>query len=392
VIFALGLAAVCIASTAGTPSAFGRVDAEERTRGELVFVEHCLGCHRADAPSEIDLESDGPRRRRALTAAHVVDKGLMPPWLPGESSAPLRGGRRLTAADRTALVGWLREGAKISRPLPPVPPVVATAPLRTLIVGNEWSVGPDPDMQLRTFALDPPIDAPLLVGGIAFDGPIPPAVHTISLLADTSGFARRLDSADAGPGYDAPGDIGWNASGSAGAISRLAPTLSLPAGLAIEFPMGSIIVAEVHAEPRGKRELVECAIQLLAADRDATIVRPHSFTRLRPATLAAPTRAVAIIVRGSARSSTVKVTAVPPEGTPTTLLDIPTWNDRFAEPWVFAHPIPLSAGTRLCVEWERNEEASAIPPTSHAAAMEEPTIVLLTAPDEPATPGPASPR
>ena len=97
-------------------------------------------------------------------------------------------------------------------------------------------------------------------------------------------------------------------------------------------------------------------------------------------------------MRGSARSSTVKVTAVPPEGTPTTLLDIPTWNDRFAEPWVFAHPIPLAAGTRLFVECERNEEASAIPPTSHAAAMEEPTIVLLTAPDETATTGPASPR
>ncbi len=349
--------------------------------GEHVFVHRCLDCHRSGSPVDVDLESDAPRHRRALTAAKAVEDGLMPPWLPGDRSAPLLGCRRLAPEERAALLSWLRSGARRTKAFPPA---IAPAPSRTAItlaVAPEWIVAGEPDMQLRSFALELGVDRPLRIGGIEFEGRPPGSIHAVSLLADTTGFARRLDASDPAPGYDAPGDVGWTASGSLGALSRFGDSFRLPEGLALEVPAGSVIVAEVHAEPRGKPESASSRIGLVEADRDSVPVDAHSFSRRRPATLNADARAISIIVRAASSAASIRVTATAPDGCETALLDLPKWNDRFAEPWHFAEGIRLARGTMLAVEWARNADAPIAPPTSHAAAMEEPTVVVLTAPE-----------
>lgn len=208
----------------------------------------------------------------------------------------------------------------------------------------------------------------------------PGAVHSVSLLADTGGYATRLDASDPEAGYDAPGDIGLRASGSEGAASRLDPSWVLPPGFALEIPSQSTLVVEAHAEGRGKSESAACRVDLIAAVPGSTIVRAHSFSRLRPATIPECARAVAVMVRAAANAQTIEVVATSPDGARTLLLNIPRWNDRFSEPWVFDPPVPLDTGSLLSVEWTRDPEAPEIPPTSHAAAMSEPTVVVLAAP------------
>lgn len=76
---------------------------QQISAGAQVFSKSCLPCHGANSPAALDLTDPIALRRRATTAAQVVRDGLMPPWLPSESGAPLKDSRKLSATDRAAL-------------------------------------------------------------------------------------------------------------------------------------------------------------------------------------------------------------------------------------------------------------------------------------------------
>ena len=356
------------------------VTASTPEEGQDLFVRECLGCHRGDSPSQVDLAAPGPRGRRALTAAAAVRDGLMPPWLPGPMGAPLAHERRLNEHERATLVAWLERGAIVEGKLPPAPSVGVPAATTCLVNSPSWEVGAAPGMAMRAFAVELGNSQSLRVQGLALRCDSPGLVHSISLLADTRGYAQRLDAADPSPGYDAAGDIGLDASGSAGAVARLQGEWLLPRGCALEIPAQSTLVLEVHADPRGRTESTACRIDFFGADPGATTVKAYSFSRVLGARIGDASRAMTVLVRAGSNALGIHVIATAPDGSRTTLLEIPRWNERFSEPWNFDPPVPLAAGTQLSVEWTTNEEAPVIPATSHAAAMVEPTVVVLTAP------------
>lgn len=369
--FAPGIA-LLLASLAASPA---------MEHGQELFVRHCLECHRSNCPSQVDLAEQGSRKRRALTAAAVVRDGLMPPWLPGEESAPLLGNRRLSQEDRATLAQWLLRGAIVEGELPARPPSPDADARLHLASSPQWRVGADPGMAMRSFAIELNNPQPLRLRGLALTCDSPGLVQSISLLADTRGYARRLDAGDPLPGYDAAGDIGLRASGSDGAVARLDGKWLLPRGCAVELPTQSVLILEVHADPRGRLESTACAVDLLPAEPGARRVVAHSFSRLRSALVSIPSQAVAILVRAGSNARMIRVIASAPDRSRRVLLEIPQWNERFSEPWTFDQPVPLASQTELTVEWSINPEAPTTPPTSHAGAMVEPTVVLLTLPE-----------
>ncbi len=354
--------------------------------GAEVFSRACLSCHRSEGPSAFDLSTDAARIRRSATAALAVRDGLMPPWLPATTGSPLRGSRELSAVDERALLAWLDAGAPGPLPTTPgEPPHPGRAPLdgaRLEAVTNGWKLGAQPGMAIRTFAVSPKANAPLLVAGLELNCDSPGLIHRVSLLADSAGFARRLDTADPEPGYDAVGDIGLVASGSAGAVSRLAPRWELPHGFAIRIPPESVFVTEVHADARGKVESSTASIDLLPADPESRVLDALSLSGLRPIVVDGNMRAIAILVRTGSNTQSLRVRAVAPDGHETILLDIPRWNERLSEPWVFLDPVEICAGSRLTVESIKNPLAEQRPELSQARTMTnlgEPVVVILAA-------------
>ncbi len=235
-------------------------------------------------------------------------------------------------------------------------------------------------MIIRAFAIPQKLHEPLLIAGVEMHCETPGLIHEVSLLTDSAGFALRLDAADPDPGYDALGDIGLVASGSAGAVSRLSPRWMLPNGFAISIPRDSVIVAEVHTDARGKVEPTTTAIDLIPADLGARVVRSLSLNEIRPMTLEDETLAIAIHVRADANIKSLCVRAQATDGQVLTLLDIPNWNDRLSEPWIFLDPVRICAGSTISVESVRHAAEPQNATESQATSMMGaggPTVVIL---------------
>jgi hypothetical protein len=250
-------------------------------------------------------------------------------------------------------------------------------------VADGLQVGGDPGMTLRSFAIkqDPTMnpDAPKFFNAIEFVADAPGVVHSISFLWDALGYAARLDASDPAPGYDAVGDIGLQVSGSSGCISRLSTLWQLPKGYAMKIPIDAVLVAEVHAEGRGKMESTAGNVCFLAPEFPCKLVHAIAISPSRPAKVASACEAVSISIRAGSRVQSIDVFAKDAKGHLQCVLNIPKWNERLSEPWMFDPPLALGAGTELIVKSTVNTDAQKTPLDAHAAAMSQPMIVVLVA-------------
>ena len=238
-------------------------------------------------------------------------------------------------------------------------------------------------MTLRSFAIkqDPTMnpDAPKFFNAIEFVADAPGVVHSISFLWDELGYAARLDASDPAPGYDAVGDIGLQVSASSGGVSRLSTLWRLPKGYAMKIPIDAVLVAEVHAEGRGKVESTAGNVCFFTPEFPCKLVHAIAISPSRPATIASACEAVSISIRAGSRVQSIDVFAKDAKGQLQCVLNIPKWNERLSEPWMFDPPLALEAGTELIVQSTVNADAVQTPLDAHAAAMSQPMIVVLVA-------------
>ncbi len=375
----------CVSTLAVCASADQHIHAEnlQISNGAQVFSKSCLPCHGANSPAALDLTDPISLRRRATTAAQVVRDGLMPPWLPSESGAPLKHSRKLSATDRASLLEWLDQSAQGKVPSAVVTPRPSQESEIAFRVADDLQVGGDPGMTLRSFAIkqDPTMnpDTPKFFNAIEFVADAPGVVHSVSFLWDELGYAARLDASDPAPGYDAVGDIGLEVSGSSGCVSRLSTLWQLPKGYAMKIPIDAVLVAEVHAEGRGKMESTAGNACFLAPEFPCKLVHAIAISPSRPAKVASACEAVSISIRAGSRVQSIDVFAKDAKGQLQCVLNIPKWNERLSEPWMFDPPLALEAGTELIVQSTVNADAQKTPLDAHAAAMSQPMIVVLVA-------------
>jgi mono/diheme cytochrome c family protein len=375
----------CVSTLAVCASADQHIHAEnpQISNGAQVFSKSCLPCHGANSPAALDLTDPISLRRRATTAAQVVRDGLMPPWLPSESGALLKHSRKLSATDRASLLEWLDQSAQGKVPSAVVTPRPSQESEIAFRVADGLQVGGDPGMTLRSFAIkqDPTMnpDTPKFFNAIEFVADAPGVVHSVSFLWDELGYAARLDASDPAPGYDAVGDIGLQVSGSSGCVSRLSTLWQLPKGYTMKIPIDAVLVAEVHAEGRGKMESTAGNVCFLAPEFPCKLVHAIAISPSRPATITSACEAVSISIRAGSRVQSIDVFAKDAKGQLQCVLNIPKWNERLSEPWMFDPPLALGAGTELIVQSTVNADAQKTPLDAHAAAMSQPMIVVLVA-------------
>ena len=78
----------------------------------------CTSCHRLDGIAPFALTTATDAKAHAAGIVRMTQAGLMPPWMPGDDSAPIIGRdvRRLTSTELATLAQWAAAGAPAGNP------------------------------------------------------------------------------------------------------------------------------------------------------------------------------------------------------------------------------------------------------------------------------------
>ena len=366
---AAALTGASIVVAAGSPTFAGDV--------APILFEHCLPCHHAGGPAPFSLERYTDARQRASVIASVTRSRYMPPWKPDAGVGSFVGERRLTEAQIDLLQEWAAAGAPEGDPAT-VPPPRQTAGWRLsapdlLITLPEYTLRADGLDVFRNFVVSVPGSNPRFVRGLEFR-PGSSAVHHANIRIDRTAASRRLDDADAAPGYegvilrsaDYPDGhfLGWTP----GQAAPLAPR-----GLAWRLEPGSDLVVQLHMQPTGTLERLQPQIGLFFTDEAPsqmplmlrlgrqTIDIGAGVGDYRSAdsyTLPVDVELHALQPHSHSRATHVKAWADLPDGTTRELISISQWDFRWQDVYRLAVPMWLPAGTRLRSEYRFDNSAA----------------------------------
>jgi Tfp pilus assembly protein PilF len=345
-----------------------------------ILYKNCSTCHRpvdprADTADPIcfagapfSLLDYGDARAHAREIARAAKNRVMPPWLPERAAdqvGDFAGARTLTDTQIALLERWAEQGAPEGNASdrPPVPEWP-----------QGWQLG-QPDLVLkmpatytlpaagkdvfRNFVIPVPAGGPRYVKAIEFRAENPAVVHHASVGIDRTRFARKLDRADAQPGFAAMPDeevrnvYGWS--------PGKAPFME-PAERAWTLPKGADLVVQMHLLPGVAPQAIQPAIGLFLTE---TPPRHEPLTvKLESKTIDIPAGAAAYAVEDSYvlpadvdllsiyphahyLARRMLATAGLPDGTVRTLISIPSWDFRWQDQYRYAAPAFLPKGTTL---------------------------------------------
>ena len=370
--------AVAVAATTAARGAHADGDAR------ALLVTHCLSCHHAGGQAPIRFATlDGVLRHRGLMRALVEDR-TMPPALAAETTAPLTHMRRLSEADRATLLAALATRESAERVF------AGLDELREAECGRSepfapaaaWTMPADGGMRVRTYLAEVASDAPQRVRGVRIAEPARlqwSPLRYASLAPDPKRvLAMMVIPGQAGA--ESMGNVGRNPSGALGAVSRVRPHFELPPGFAFELPRGAVAI-ETLSEPIGREAPVDPRLAWIAAtEADTRTVRSAAFfprklllepgeRREQAAEFVADRDidVVAFIVKGGAFLRGVTVEVVDPSQCTTRILEVPDFRMSLAEPWTFAKPVRVAAGSTVTMRFrfdnsDENPQQPARPP------------------------------
>ncbi len=226
-----------------------------------ILQQHCEECHRPGQIGPFPLQTFDQARKRSQDVASVTTDRQMPPWKPTPGFGPAFEHDRSMAPEQVAiLAAWAAAGA------PEGDPKDAPAPRR---FPDDWVLGrPDLVLELpeaieipatgedlyRCLVIPTNLPADVYIAGIEYRPGNPRAVHHVLGYIDTSGEARRLDAAEAGPGYTCFGGPRIQPTSDLGGWAPGTEASWLPDGIGRRLPAGGDVVLQVHYHPSGKSE------------------------------------------------------------------------------------------------------------------------------------------
>ena len=353
-----------------------------------IVKENCGVCHQAGGSGPFSLMSYNDVSRRRLFVEHVLEEEIMPPWLPSAGVAVV-GDRRLSHAEKTRLLAWIKAGAPEGDPsesavvkqgrqesVSPMPgPQVQTASMRSPWTvpaegGKRWFAA---ERDKRTFVLPLKNASPLRVQAIQYETTAPLALGATALAVDTTGNARRIVDWDEEPGSYMMGDFGFTAAGTLAVLGPGGGRLEIPKGFHIQIPANADLVSEVHFRPQGREwelndtirlEEVSPAIESRPLGALNLMVRKLEVDAGETATLEQSMDIpfaldlIALSPRASRRCVWMRLTAeIPGHDEAIVLLEVQDWDPHYRSTLVLEEPMTLPTGTKIRGVWKYDNSA-----------------------------------
>jgi len=353
---------VRVAQTAAPGCLIGR-QREVQSDSPVNYAEHvapilaarCVNCHREGEVAPFALTSYDEVAGWSEMIREVVSEGRMPPWHADPRFGRFSNDCRLNPAERDTLCRWVEAGApagNLSQLAPPPPP------------GTGWQIG-TPDLVLE-------------VGNRPYRIPEEGVVEYVYLSSDTRFTEDKWISAiEARPGnrrvvhhilafVQEPGRSPDGHFGLSGYLACYVPGARVqpyPRGMAKRIPKGSRIIFQIHYTPIGTPQEDRSSLGIVFADPDevewevatAAVVNPLLLippeTDNHPVDAQRPIRRDALLLsmfpHMHLRGKAFRYTALYPDGTRETLLDVPKYDFNWQHSYLLDQPKMLPQGTRL---------------------------------------------
>ncbi len=364
-----------------------------------IVQRNCVNCHQKDGIGGFDLANPDVVISLASIIAQQTGDGLMPPYLPGPLTPPLKGARRLDDEQKALLAKWASIGAPEGDPSTRGPEILPENPFALGEPDLSFDVTPEPyapDASIsddyRCFAV--PLDIPTKQANIGYRvTPGNPEVvhHLIAYLFDGSALPalQSLDAETDRPGWPcfnqeqlAPPELGIKPNGLLGYWVPGTGEVALPEGAARPVQAGSFAVVNMHyntaawdgmtpdqtrfdvfyADPAKAASLqpiqgLPVGIQMLSIPfGEAEVVHERTFsanqwTGGKFGTLYPDGEAWAIGVRAHAHLLAIRHRITLNKGTPDEriLLDIPRWDFHWQSSWHYEEPFAIRANDTVTI-------------------------------------------
>jgi thiol-disulfide isomerase/thioredoxin len=214
-----------------------------------ILRKHCQSCHQPETVAPFSLVTYEQAKAKARTVAEVVNEGRMPPWFAAPRSDDKVLHKSLTAAEREAVVKWVKTGmargddSRLPKPPEPTPARWRIGEPDLILKTSPFTLPTEGDIPYKYVVLPHVFEKDTWVTGVQILPDIPRAVHHANLAYWKVGESFKESNFITGivPGGE-PMTVGDKT--------------------AFLIPKGTVLGIQIHYVPTGKAEKVTISIGL----------------------------------------------------------------------------------------------------------------------------------
>jgi mono/diheme cytochrome c family protein len=343
-----------------------------------ILYANCSNCHRPGEVAPFALLTYQDAAKRAKQLASITEARVMPPWKATPHYGEFLDVRRLTDAQIATIKDWAMhgapEGSAADKPAPPDFPKgwLSGQPDQVFKMTEAYSVPAEGPDQFRCFVIPMHADEDEYVKKVEFRPGNPKIVHHAILFLDTSGEARRRETAP-GQGYSCVGGPGLDITGSLGGWAPGAMPSVARAGVASTIKKGSDLVMQIHYHLDGKAEQDQSTVGLtfsktpptkgltlmvLGNEKIDIPAGDANYVVTASAVLPMDAEAIGIFPHAHYLCKDMKVDAHLPDGTVVPMIWIKDWDFNWQGSYRYASPVKLPKDTRLEMRYVYDNSAA----------------------------------
>ena len=176
-----------------------------------IFIQNCITCHKPDGNAPFPLTDYESIKKKAKVIKKVLEKKIMPPWMPDNDYSVFFNAPKITDSSRLKIMTWINRGCPnpgdktvkmvhYEQELKSIPDMVLTQEKAHIVASNDDSY--------QCFIYDPKLTEDKYLSGIEFVSDNPEVLHHLMLYIDTANVIT--------------GDTCWDCKGD-GIVDKLIP-------------------------------------------------------------------------------------------------------------------------------------------------------------------------
>ncbi|MCE9560146.1 MAG: hypothetical protein K8R88_14505 [Armatimonadetes bacterium] len=330
-----------------------------------IVQNKCGSCHRDGGVAPFALDSYESVKSRSAMLASVIKTKQMPPWFasdpePGHES-PWKGDLSLSAEEREQLLEWLGGKKPAGDPKDAPKPLVADKtwkigkPDLIVQIPSPIDIKADGYMEYENILIDPKITEDKWVEALNIEPTDRSVVHHVLVFLLPPNYESLTPTQKQGIQLQAV----------TGFFAGYVPGLDhadYGAGFAKKLPAGSKFLFQIHYTPNGKatRDQVKLGLRYAKAEVKHEVVTkgalkfqfaipPGAPNHMVTANLALPAGAkvISMIPHMHLRGKAAKYELVSPDGSMTTLLDVPKYDFNWQLRYERKEPVTVERGSMI---------------------------------------------